>query len=410
MDNLIFKGNSLVVPKTLRNEMLNRIHYSHLGINKCIKLAEESLFWPGMKNQIKQKISNCHVCLTYSNSQNREVLKPHDIPDIPWAKVGCDIFEIQGYKYLLVIDYFSKYVEIEHLNKNTSSLAVINSLKSIFARHGIPLTVISDGGPQFTSYQFKTFAKDWDFMHIMSSPTYAQSNGMAERHIQTVKKMFKKVCEEKKEINLALLYFRSTPIYENISPAEILMSRKLRTTLPVTTNKLRPNVSNMYNKKITKHRQDVQKKYYNKKSTVLVDIQENSPVYVQIKPFSNWLPGVVIKKIRDRTYIVQMKNGSILTRNRRFIKPLRNNQLSDNHSSLVENPNSLEKGKKEYENKCYLELESESENDNESDEDASSSAIDLESDSSSDEFVAENNNPIVTSSGRHVKAPQRLNL
>ena len=340
VDGLIFKNNCLVVPKSLQQEMLNRIHYSHLGVNKCLKLAQDSLFWPGMVDQIKQKISNCHQCLTYSNSQNREPLKPHEIPNLPWNKVGCDIFEIKGKKYLLLIDYFSKYIEIADLLNNLTSNFIIKNLKSIFARHGIPVILVSDGGPQFTSQEFKNFSREWEFQHIVSSPTYAQSNGMAERHIQTVKKMFKKIFDEKKDLYMALLHYRTIPIFENISPSEILMSRKLRTNLILTKEQSKPKIAKEYNKVVIKEKQELQQKYYNKK--VVHDLHElctNQEVYVQTVPKGSWFPGIIVDKIRDRTYKVKMNNGSVLIRNRRFIKPKGNKNFLKNNFTKVKQTN-----------------------------------------------------------------------
>jgi transposase InsO family protein len=102
--------------------------------------------------------------------------------------------------YLLVIDYFSRYIEIAKLF-NTSSQSVINHLKSIFARHGIPECFMSDGGPQYVSFVFKQFAQLYGFQHIVSSPRYVQSNGLAERGVQTIKMMLKKSDESRKIVN-----------------------------------------------------------------------------------------------------------------------------------------------------------------------------------------------------------------
>ena len=110
------------------------------------------------------------------------------------------------------------------LLKGTTSSTVITHMKSIFARHGIPEIVISDNGPQFASKEFAEFATEWEFSYITSSPGYSKANGMAERAVQTIKKLLE---------DLAVLVHRSCPDPNgDPSPAEKLMNRQLRTRLP----------------------------------------------------------------------------------------------------------------------------------------------------------------------------------
>ena len=102
---------------------------------------------------------------------------------------------------------------------DTLSSTIVTHMKSIFARQGIPKIVVSDNGPQF-SYGFDTFAKQWDFKHVTSSPTYPQSNGMAERTVQTVKNLIKKTLQDGEDPYLALLNFRTSPtVHGGPSPA-----------------------------------------------------------------------------------------------------------------------------------------------------------------------------------------------
>ena len=143
------------------------------------------------------------------------------------------IFIWKGQEFVLVVDYFSRYCEIGVLRKSTSQ-EVINHLKAIFARHGIPETVISDNGPQYSSAEFAKFAEDWGFTHITSSPKYPQSNGEAERMVQTTKNLLTKSDDPYE----ALLAYRATPLENGFSPAELCMGRRLRTTLPTTPSKL----------------------------------------------------------------------------------------------------------------------------------------------------------------------------
>ncbi|XP_035232999.1 uncharacterized protein K02A2.6-like [Stegodyphus dumicola] len=118
----------------------------------------------------------------------REPMIPHEIPNLPWYKVATDLFEINKDVYLLIVDYYSNFFEISKL-PDTRSQTVISYMKSHFARYGIPLIVISDNGPQFASKEFAEFAKKYQFKDITSRPYHPQSNGLAERSVQTAKKL-----------------------------------------------------------------------------------------------------------------------------------------------------------------------------------------------------------------------------
>ena len=113
---------------------------------------------------------------------------------------------------------------------NTSAGSVILLWKSIFARHGVPEQVVTDNCPQFDSYEFRKFARDYQFRHIISSPYYPRGNGEAERGVKTVKELLRKSDEP----YLALLAYRSTPVTNGYSPAELLMKRILRTNVRIS--------------------------------------------------------------------------------------------------------------------------------------------------------------------------------
>ena len=101
-----------------------------------------------------------------------------------------------------------------------------------------PRSVVSDNGPQFSSEAYAEIAKQYQFEHVTSSPHYPQSNGEAERVVQTVKKLIKKDGDP----YLAMLTYRSTPLKCGFSPSELLMSTNLRTNIPVTRESLKPSV------------------------------------------------------------------------------------------------------------------------------------------------------------------------
>jgi hypothetical protein len=222
-DGIICHNAKIVIPCSLRPEMLEHIHEGHMGMEKCKALARQSLYWPNMSRDIENIVAKCHICNSYRNAQPREPLIPHEVPARPWQKLAADIFTVHGKDYLLVADYFSKYPEVCYLVDITAA-SVILRLKSIFARHGIPEELIADNMP-FNSLALTKLANQWNFVVTTSSPRYAQSNGQAERMVQTVKKMLKKAADSGNDWFTALLQYRNTPIADSSSsPAQLLLS------------------------------------------------------------------------------------------------------------------------------------------------------------------------------------------
>ena len=179
-DGLTFKANSVVNPKNLRADMKARIHSSHLGTESCLRRAGEGIYWPVMSAEIKQYISACEICREFDiTSQSNESLMSHEVPSRPWERVGADIFTLHDKDYLVTIDYYSNFWEVDRLPDTKASTAILK-LKSLFACYRIPDQVVSDNGPQFILKEFATFAKTWDFEHLTSSPGNSNANGKAE--------------------------------------------------------------------------------------------------------------------------------------------------------------------------------------------------------------------------------------
>ena len=239
---ILFKGGRVIVPTSMRPAMLKLIHGSHLGVDKCKRRARDVIYWPGMSAQIEDMISSCPTCATYQRNNSKEPLLPHPAPSRPWERVGADLCELNGRHYLILVDYYSNFIEADQLRETTSE-QVIEHCKSQFARHGIPDLLITDNGPQFSSKTFHTFSTAYQFRHHTSSPHYPRSNGKAEKAVQTVKNLLRKAQAEKRDFHLALLDLRNTPTNNSIgSPAQRLMGRRTKTLLPTTETLLHPKI------------------------------------------------------------------------------------------------------------------------------------------------------------------------
>ncbi|XP_060874020.1 uncharacterized protein K02A2.6-like [Metopolophium dirhodum] len=153
--------NSLKPFWTFRDEIHVIDDLVTLGIERCRNQIKDVLFWPGISNDIKNIVESCEVCLKYRNNNAKEPMISHAVPDLPWQKLGIDLFHHNDKTYLLVVDYYSKFIDIAHLSKGSHAKLVITQLKSIFARFSIPMEIISDNLPPFNASEFKLFCSDW---------------------------------------------------------------------------------------------------------------------------------------------------------------------------------------------------------------------------------------------------------
>ena len=201
-----------------------------------------------------------------------------------------------------------------------------------FARFGIPEIVISDNGPQFSAEEFADFSRNWDFKHVTSSPGYPQSNGLAERTVQTVKRLLTKAQEDNRPPLLGILEYRNTPVDGLKSPAQLMMTRQLRSIIPVTQEQLLPRQTNPELVVARReHQQTLQKKYYDRTARPLTTLKTDDQVLLQSN--NKWQPGRVVRvDEQPRSYIVQTKDGGTYRRNRRFIRIDKSTSDSQSHS------------------------------------------------------------------------------
>ena len=233
-------GMRVVVPLTLRKKVLNEVHVGHTGMVRMKAVARAYIYWPGMNGDIEEWVLACSPCMLNSNQPASAPPHPWEKSRNPWQRIHIDhAGPFMKCLFLVVVDTFSKWLEVRIVS-STSSKATISALRQMFASHGIPETIVSDNGSGFTSEEFRVFMEKNGIQHLTSAPYSPQSNGAAERAVQTVKKNLAKLVMERGEGDLEtkLLRFlfahRCTPQSEaGVSPAELLMRRKLRNRLTV---------------------------------------------------------------------------------------------------------------------------------------------------------------------------------
>ena len=235
-NGLLFKQGRVVIPSSLQSNILCKLHTAHRGTEFTLRHARSCVFWPGINSQIEDICKNCTTCAQYARQHPREPLKPYPVPTLPWQLVSQDLFALNGSAYLITVDHYSDFYELDRLPSIQSS-SVIQATKQHFSRHGVPHTLITDKGAQFTSEAFKAFAEKYKFKHITSSPYWSQSNGRAKAAVKSAKHILLTA----EDADLALLSVRNTPPAEHTySPAQRLFGRTLRTDLPQSSATLEP--------------------------------------------------------------------------------------------------------------------------------------------------------------------------
>ena len=166
---------------------------------KKLSRARELLYWPGMSQEIKDPVKHCDICNGHRNEQTKQPLLQREVPKWPWRKVTTDLYYMNGDSYLIHLDCFSKFFEV--LMLQDTSFTVIKCLLQNVAIHGLSEELNSDNAPEYSSYMFKAFAREFGFKYIKSSLRYSW------------KLTSEKNCpNNRQDPYLALLELRDTPL------------------------------------------------------------------------------------------------------------------------------------------------------------------------------------------------------
>ncbi|KAI2644440.1 Retrovirus-related Pol polyprotein from transposon opus [Labeo rohita] len=317
--DLLIYSDRIIIPSSMRAEVKRKLHEGHLGITKCRERAKQSVWWPGISKEIQVFTENCTYCQTQKPAQRREPLMTTPLPEAPWVRIAADICEVGKRNYLVVVDYFSRFIDIAYL-PDMSGKTVTLRLSNMFARWGCPDTLVTDNGPQFSGQHFQNFAKAYGFRHVTTSPYFPQSNGEAERAVRTAKHILKQ-----EDPFLALLAYRVTPIQATgYSPAQLMLGRQLRTPVPVLEKKLTPNWPDFSRVRASDNKaKSNYKLYYDRRHGCrpLPELKPGDPVVVKTDSENGWnkTATVVHEHNTPRSYIVRTEAGN-LRRNRKHLR------------------------------------------------------------------------------------------
>lgn len=338
---VIFGCRRIVVPLCLRKEVLKRLHASHQGIDRTQRRARETVYWPGITSDITSTVSSCGPCAERLPSNPKETMRTDPRPARAFEQVATDLFDYAGKVYIVYVDRYSGWPCVHMWSSAPNTAKVIMQLRKWFVDLGIPVRIRSDGGPQFDSAEYREFLDRWGVNPPgLSSPTYAQSNGVAESAVKAMKALVAKSTVNgdisSEAFQRGLLEWRNTPKSHGKSPAELLYGCQMRSIVPSLQVNLCPAWKSNIEQKITEL-QEKSEEYYNIGAKDLSELSVGDKVRVQDNRSRRWVEqGVIARKGRHRDYYVELSNGRTRWRNRRFLRPIDSSMDGEEDSGMVE--------------------------------------------------------------------------
>ena len=252
---------------------------------------------------------------------------PTTLPGGTWQMIAVDICEHNKSNYLVMVDYYSRYFEVLYL-PDIRSKTVINKMKSVFSKYGIPYECRTDGGKQFVCKEFAEFSSNYDFIHSVSSPYFSQSNGEAEAAVKIAKR-----CLKQEDPFIALMLYRSTPhSATGVTPAQLMFGRQIRTIVPSVASNLKPKWPNdsVVRANDTKYKESMAFNYNRKHGCKEhEEFQPGQSARMKTDNESDWKSVTICSKSNfPRSYIVKTNDGSLYRRNAKHLLPSKTPPMS----------------------------------------------------------------------------------
>jgi transposase InsO family protein len=298
-------SDRLVIPSNFRHRILKQLQRGHPGIERMKAVARSKVFWPKLDHAIEDFVKKCNNCATHAKTPPKVPLQSWPQATKPWERIHIDFAgPFFDQYFLVVVDAHSKWPEVKIVQSPTAP-AVTEFLDELFSRFGDPETIVSDNGSQFTSDHFAAFCKEHGIQHLRTAPYHPQSNGQAERFVDTLKRSLLKINEGEKiamTLQVFLQTYRSTPsrTLQGKSPAELLLGRKMRTILSLLQpSQCLPAVVN----------QQQNEQFNRKHGTVPRSFQAGDKVYAKVYTAKKWIwsVGEVIEAFGNVNYNVLLE-------------------------------------------------------------------------------------------------------
>ena len=189
------------------------------------RYEERDRLFIGISNDIQNTVRTCAACAERLPPQPQEPLQQDERPSRPFESVASDLFffcHVAGKTFLVLVDRYSGWPIVSDCGRSATLTVVIRLMKDAFIDKGVPVKLITDGGPQFSSREFKQFCGGWGITHVQSSPHYPQANGAAKAAMKSVKNLIIKSTNRGNvsvdSFREAIIEYRNTPREHRLSP------------------------------------------------------------------------------------------------------------------------------------------------------------------------------------------------
>ena len=173
LDGLVMKSNRILVPTSMREGTLERLHEGHHGQSSMLRRARRTVFWPKIQDDITRMVDRCPECQIHANKIPRAPERQISASR-PLEILGVDLMEFKGQHALVSVDYYSGYIFYDMVMGQTSK-DIITTLNVNFRKFWPAERIISDNGPCFKSEEFRKFCEKLEVKHDTSSPHYHES-------------------------------------------------------------------------------------------------------------------------------------------------------------------------------------------------------------------------------------------
>lgn len=283
----------VVIPTALRSQVIQMLHEGHWGSTRMKQMARRYCWFPGIDAAIVKLCATCTICTESASNPTRE-FSSWPPPSEPWERVHIDYAgPFFSRMWLIVVDAFSKFPYTIEQTSSTSATTIC-ALQKILAVEGLPSTIVTDNGTQFTSSEFEQFCHLNSIQHLTTAPFHPSSNGVAERAVRTFKQSFSKIMEEENNRDLAIFKYLSTYRFTpdpstGKSPAELLHGRQPRNLLSVMLPDYHP-------------------KPLEGETKFVVDQSVFTRVF---SGRQKWIPGTIKKVVGRKMYEVKTQRGTL---------------------------------------------------------------------------------------------------